>query len=102
MNISHHPEIKAEHTNDVLFYTRKKENGDLICLANFGEKTEKVELPLGNQTWHQRLNSTAPEWSVPGDAQAEDPLPKTISPQDSSTLAIPSLSIVLYQADPRA
>lgn len=102
MNISHHPEIKAEHTNDVLFYTRKKENGDLICLANFGEKTEQVELPLGNQTWHQKLNSAATEWSVSGDAHADDDLPKTISPQDASTLAIPSLSIVLYQADLQA
>ncbi len=102
MNISHHPEIKAEHTNDVLFYTRQKENGDLIFLANFGEKTEKVELPLGNQTWHRKFNSDSPEWSVGGESNAESDLPETISPKDSSTLAIPCLSIVLYQADPQA
>ena len=99
MNISHHPEIKAHHTNDVLYYTRIKDSGDLLCLANFGEKTEKVELPLGNQTWHQRLSSCDSQWCVDGEASADQDLPKTIEPE-RSTLSIPSLSIVLYQADP--
>lgn len=100
MNISHHPEIKAVHTNDLLYYTRIKESGDLICLANFGEVTGEVELPLGNKTWHCRLNSSDPEWSIDDKPVEDRNLPEKIVAGDSHVLAIPSLSIVLYQADP--
>ena len=102
MNISHHPEIKAEHTNDLLYFTREKENGDLLCLANFGEVIEKTELPLGNKTWHQKVNSADSQWSVAGDSVADSDLPKIVTPDHPSSLSIPSLSIVLYQAEPKA
>ena len=102
MNISHHPEIKAEHTKDLLYFTRQKKNGDLLCLANFGEVTEKTELPLDNKTWHQKVDSSNPQWSVEGKAVSDSDLPQVITPDHPSTLSIPSLSIVLYQAEPTA
>ena len=100
MNISQHPEIKAVHNNDLLYYTRVKESGDLICLANFGEITEEVELPFGDKIWYRRVNSSDPGWAVDNKSVEDSNLPEKIVPGDSSVLAIPSLSIALYQADP--
>lgn len=100
MDISHHPEIEATHNNDLLYYTRVKESGDLLCLANFGEVTEEVDLPLGDRTWHRILSSSDSEWSVDKKPVEDSHLPEKVVPEDSSVLAIPSLSIVLYQAEP--
>ncbi len=97
-------EIMTEHTNDVLYYRRTLDSGNLLCIMNFGEQTAKVELPLGTQTWHLQISSAAAQWSVEPakNEQIENSaeLPQTISAQTTSSLPFAARSIALYRAEP--
>ncbi|MGC1308512.1 MAG: malto-oligosyltrehalose trehalohydrolase [Phormidesmis sp.] len=101
MTPSYHPDITTQHTNDVLYYRRVMESGDLLCLMNFGEQPAEVELPLGNQTWWQRLNSAEDQWCSPSSNSSANSLPEKLTAQSNLTLSVPSLCIALYQADPQ-
>ncbi|MFK8183980.1 MAG: malto-oligosyltrehalose trehalohydrolase [Phormidesmis sp.] len=100
MVTSKHSEITAEHTNDILFYRRTFPQvtgiGDLLCVMNFGEKTHKVELPLGKHIWEKQISSADAEWCI--QTEAAEPLPDEISSNTTPTVAVPSLSVTLYQA----
>ncbi len=97
-------EIMTEHTNDILYYRRIHDSGNLLCIMNFGEQTTKVELPLGTQTWHLQISSAAAQWSIESakDEQAKNSadLPQTISAQTISALPFAPRSIALYRAEP--
>ncbi len=94
-------EIMTEHTNDILYYRRIHDSGNLLCIMSFGEQTTKVELPLGNQTWHLQISSAAAQWSIEAteDEQTEhrSELPQTISAKTISALPFAPRSIALYR-----
>jgi maltooligosyltrehalose trehalohydrolase len=112
-------EISAQPIGDVLYYRRTLQKGDLLCVMNFGEHTQQVELPLGNQTWHQHIYSADAQWSPSQSAgqlasrstsefasefthnsdSRTRTLPKVISLKTTPTLPLAPLSIALYQAD---
>lgn len=98
MVTAQHSDMIVEQTNDVLYYRRAMRNGDLLCLINFGEQPVDVDPPLGEKTWQQKINSADTEWCV-SESVLSTPLPKTLTAQTTPTVAIPALSILLYQAD---
>ncbi|MGI8934473.1 MAG: DUF3459 domain-containing protein, partial [Phormidesmis sp.] len=106
MTPSYPEDLTVEHTDHVLYYRRTLASGDLLCLMNFSQQPEKVELPLGTKVWHQQINSADAQWSASSSAdQASDatgPLPETLSASSPSTLVLSPLSIALYQAESSA
>lgn len=95
-------DISTQHIQDVIYYRRTLNQGDLLCVMNFGQQTQEVELPLNNQTWHQKIYSADAEW-LPDKSTASSPQPSTIprilTAQTTATLPIAALSVALYQAE---
>ena len=110
MTPSYPEDLTVEHTDQVLYYQRTLASGDLLCLMNFSQRPEKVELPLSTKVWHQQINSADAQWSVRESANdlagpasdAAKPLPETLSKNSPSTLVLNPLSIALYQAESSA
>ena len=99
-------DLTVDHTDHVLYYRRTLASGDLLCLMNFSQRPEKVELPLGTKVWHQQINSADAQWAVSNLADQAtgdtDSLPETLSSNSPSTLVLQPLSIALYQAEASA
>jgi maltooligosyltrehalose trehalohydrolase len=79
-----HSELTAWVKGDLLYYYRSYQEGDLLCIMNFGQQPHPIELspghrPPGHQTWTQKLYSADPEWMVETEA-ASDPQPSPLPP----------------------
>lgn len=101
MAIAQHPDITVEHTHDMLYYRRAMATGDILCVMNFGESPVDIELPLGDQTWQQKINSAEATWCPEALAKASE-LPKVLTAQSTPVVSVPSLSFALYQAETSA
>ncbi|MEM6450680.1 MAG: malto-oligosyltrehalose trehalohydrolase [Cyanobacteria bacterium P01_D01_bin.105] len=107
MVASEHSDIDTKHTNDILYYRRTfppvtdtvtdtvTEIGDLLCIMNFAEVSHEVELPLDDSIWEKKISSVDAQWCISG--HGADPMPDEISTTMTPVVAVPTLSITLYQ-----
>lgn len=101
MNTSKPSDITTHTTNDLLSYRRTLDDptvGDLLCVINFGEQPHKIGLPLGKQTWRQKISSLDAEWSA-DPLPATEQLPETLTAETTPTVAVPAMSLTLFQSD---
>ncbi len=101
MNTSTASDIITQHTNDLLYYRRTRPDpgtGDLLFIINFGEQPHKIGLPLGKQTWRQKISSLSTEWSTEADKTTEL-LPEVLTAESTPNTSVPAMSFALYQSD---
>ncbi|MVN22758.1 malto-oligosyltrehalose trehalohydrolase [Mucilaginibacter arboris] len=83
-----HLEVSSDENTKTLILKRWHENQQVLCLMNFSEEHQQVQLPKNQQQWHKVLASADPEWNGPTTS------PETVDA--SAPVILQPESIIIY------
>lgn len=83
-----HVSVKHDEENKVLSLRRWHKEQQIICLMNFSESEQAVQVSSESSTWYKLFDSASPEWKGPGESAQK------ISPKRK--LNLPSESFLVY------
>jgi maltooligosyltrehalose trehalohydrolase len=78
-----HLEVSSDENTKTLMLHRWHEEQQVLCLMNFSDQVQQLQLPHNQQQWHKGLASADFEWNGPENAtqSANASAPVTLQPQ---------------------
>lgn len=87
-----HLEVSSNENTQTLILKRWHEDSRVLCLMNFSEKTQQIQLPQTGQQWQKALASADKKWNGPENS------PETVNA--SAAVSLQPKSIAIYSNQP--
>ncbi|WP_299285003.1 malto-oligosyltrehalose trehalohydrolase [uncultured Mucilaginibacter sp.] len=83
-----HLEVSSDENTKTLMLHRWHEDNQVLCLMNFSEQIQQIQLPHNQQQWYKALASADPEWNGP------ENVPQSVNA--SAPVSLQPQSITIY------